>query len=111
MKALLKIVFSALSVFAAAYIIPGVVVDTVVTALIVAVVAGVLNFFVKPLLVFLTLPINILTLGLFTLVINAGIIWLTAYIVPGFGVANLWIALVFGVVTSLINSFLSMFLD
>lgn len=111
MKALFKIVFSALSVFVAAYIIPGVVVDTVITALIVAVVTGVLNFFVKPVLVILTLPINILTLGLFTLVINAGIIWFTAYLVSGFELTNLWIAVVFGAVTSLINSFLSMFLE
>jgi putative membrane protein len=111
MKLILKIIISIVSILIAAYIIPGVSVDSWVTAAIVAVVLGVLNAFARPILVFLTLPINLVSLGLFTFIINAFLVWLTALIVPGFALATFWIALLFSVVVSLISSFLSMFLD
>jgi putative membrane protein len=98
---------STISVFIAAYLIPDVVVDSVLTAFIVAVVLGVLNVFLKPILVVLTLPINILTLGLFTLVINIGLIYLADYLVEGFSVGGILAALFFGLVVSLVNSFLN----
>jgi len=108
MKILIKIIISTVSILVAAYLIPGVIVDALLTAVIVAIVLGVLNAFVRPVLVFLTLPIN---LGLFTFVINASLVYVTAMLVPGFELSTIWIALLFAVVTSLINSFLSMFLD
>lgn len=106
MKILINWLISALVIFSAAYFLDGVKVDNFTTALVVAIVLGIINAIVKPFLILLTLPINFLTLGLFTLVINAALIMLTTYIVPGFSVVNFWWAILFGVILSLINSFL-----
>ena len=99
-------VVSALAILATAYLLPGVHVTSFVTALVVAVVLGVINAFIKPILLILTLPINILTLGLFTFVINAVVILLAANLVPGFTVDGFWWALGFSLVLSVINFFL-----
>lgn len=101
---------SAAAIFISAYILEGVSVDSFVTALIVALVLGVINAFIKPILLFFTLPINILTLGLFTLVINAVLIQLTAFIVEGFSVDNFVWALLFSLVLTVINYLLHLFL-
>lgn len=106
MNLLINWLISTLAVFVAAYVIPGINVDTFTTALATALVLGIINAFLKPLFLLLTLPINILTFGLFTLVINASMIMLTTYIVPGFSVDNFWWAILFSIVLSFINSFL-----
>jgi putative membrane protein len=111
MKFLLKLLVSTIAVFISAYILPGVSVDTYTTALIVAVVLGVLNMFIRPLLVLLTLPITLVTLGLFYLFINAFLVYLATRVVPGFAVEPMWMTLVFGIVVSLINSFLGSLID
>jgi putative membrane protein len=111
MKLILKLVANTLAVFVTAYIIPGVDVDTFLTAGIVAIVLGVLNTFIKPLLVILTLPINILTLGLFTLIINAFIIGLTSYLISGFMVGSILSAILFSIVLSFVSAFLNSFVD
>ena len=111
MKFILKLLVATIAVFATAYILPGVSVDTYVTALVVALVLGVLNAFVRPVLVLLTLPITVLTLGLFYLVINALMVYAAAYLVSGFSVEPLWMTVVFGIVVSLFNSFLGTFID
>ena len=111
MKLLLKLVIATLAIFVASRIIPGVVVDDLVTAIIVAIVLGTLNLFVKPILILLTLPINIITFGLFTFVISAIIVIFTASLVPGFQIASIWSAILFSVVVSLINSFLNRVVD
>ncbi len=111
MKLILKLVIATLAIFVASKLIPGVYVEDLVTAIIVAVVLGTLNVFVKPILILLTLPINILTLGLFTFVISAFITILTASLVPGFQIASIWTALLFSVVVSLISSFLNKLVD
>lgn len=108
MKLLIKLLVATLAVFISAYLIPGVAVDSFQTAFIVAVVLGVLNVFAKPLLVILTLPITILTLGLFTFVINVALIYVAAYLVPGFTINTVLVALLFGLLVSLISSFLNM---
>lgn len=108
MKLLGKLFINTVAVLVAAYIIPGVEVDKVVTALIVAIVLGVLNTFIRPLLVILTLPINILTLGLFTFVINSFLVVITSQLVPGFIVGSLMDALWFSITLSLTSSFLGM---
>lgn len=92
----------ALAVLVTALVLPGVSVAGFISALLFALVLGLLNIFIKPLLLLLTLPINILTLGLFTLVINALLIMLAAAIVPGFRVDGFLWALVFGIVLSVI---------
>ncbi len=94
------------AVLVAAYILPGIMVDSYWTAIVVAIVLGVLNGFFRPILLLLTLPINILTLGLFTFVLNALLVLLADRIVPGFAVANFWYALFFSLVVSLVTAFL-----
>jgi putative membrane protein len=86
-----------------AYLLPGVTLTGFVPALILAVVLGAINAFVKPILLLITLPINILTLGLFTFVINALLIMLAASIVAGFSVSSFWWAMLFAVVLALVN--------
>ncbi len=87
----------------AAYLLPGVRVDDFFAALVAAVVIGLINTFLRPVFILLTLPINILTLGLFTLVINALLIMLASSLVPGFQVANFGWAMLFSVVLFLVN--------
>ncbi len=94
---------STIAILIAAYLLPGVEV-TLVGALVLAVVLAILNLFIKPILILLTLPINIVTLGLFSLVINALLVLLADKIVPGFAISGFWIAVLFSIVLSLINS-------
>ncbi len=106
MKFLLKLILSAVAVLLLAEVLPGVEVSTYVSALIVAIVLAILNAIVKPVLVFLTLPATIITLGLFLLVINAAIILLADYFIDGFKV-NGWLwALIFSVLLSIFQSIL-----
>lgn len=86
------------------YLMKGVIIDEFSTAIIVAIVLALLNFFVKPIIVLFTLPITIFTLGLFLLVINASIILLCGHFVDGFEVASFWTAMLFSVVLSLSQS-------
>ena len=102
MKLILHWLIAVIAIGIAAYILPGVSV-TLLGALILAVVLGALNIFIRPLLIVLTLPINILTLGLFTIVINAFLVWLAALVVPGFAVGNFWQALLFALLLAVIN--------
>ena len=104
MKLLAQLITSTLAVMIASFLFKGVHVDSVVTAFLVAVVMAVLNAIVKPILVVLTIPITIVTLGLFLLVINAGLILLADKIVPGFSVDGFWTAFFFSIILALINS-------
>ncbi|KKT72487.1 MAG: hypothetical protein UW69_C0091G0008 [Microgenomates group bacterium GW2011_GWA2_44_7] len=106
MRLIANLLINSLAVFISAYILPGVKVDSFLTAFIVAIVLGVVNAFVKPVLVFFTLPVTILTLGLFILIINALMILLVSALVPGFRVDNLGWAILFSVVLSLVSWFL-----
>src|SRR6186713_1505348 len=85
-----KLVTTSLAIIIVAYMLPGVKVESALSAIGIAIVLAILNFFVKPLLVLLTLPITILTLGLFLIVVNALIILLAAEIVPGFAIDGFW---------------------
>ena len=104
MHIIFKVLTSSFSLLLAAYIIPGITIDTVEIAIIAAIVLGVLNLFIKPVLFILTLPVTILTLGLFSFVINAGLFMLAAYFVDGFTVTSFWVALLGSVVVSVANS-------
>lgn len=106
MSLIINLLLSALAVMISAYVLPGVTVENFWTALVVAVAMGIVNAILKPILVILTLPINILTLGLFTLVINAVLVLLVSSFVPGFHVDGFLWALVFGLVLSLVNGVL-----
>jgi len=91
----------------AAEIVPGVTIDSVITAFIAALVLGLLNTFVKPILIFLTLPITIITLGLFLLVINTALVGLAAYLLPGFGIAGFLEALGVTLIVTLVSVFVN----
>jgi putative membrane protein len=99
-----KVLVCSVNVFILAYILPGIKIVDFFTAILVAAVLSLLDAIVKPLLIILTLPATILTLGLFLFVINAGIILLDDYFVHGFEVKSFWHALLFGAVLSFFNS-------
>lgn len=99
-----KVLVCSVNVFILAYILPGISIVDFFTAILVAIVLSLLDAIVKPLLILLTLPATILTLGLFLFVINAGIILIDAYFVHGFKVESFWHALLFGALLSFFNS-------
>ena len=111
MKLIFKILLTAIAVVVIAQFLPGVEIANYTSAILVAVVLGLLRVTVKPLLIFLTLPATIITLGLFLLVINAVIILLADYFVSGFYVSGFWVALLFSLLLSLFQSFLYSFLN
>lgn len=104
MNWILKLLLTAVAVFILAHVLPGVAVSGYVAALIVAVVLGLLRLVVRPILVILTLPVTIITLGLFLLVINAIIILIADFFVPGFSVDGLLWAFVFSLLLSMLQS-------
>jgi putative membrane protein len=103
MTFLLKWLISTLAVIIAAYLLPGVSVRSFWTALLVALVLGIVNAIIRPIFVILTLPLTVVTLGLFLFVINALLILLTSAVVPGFEVQGFWWALLFSLVLSIIS--------
>jgi putative membrane protein len=100
----LKLILRTILVIFIAYILPGVEIGSVWSALGVAIVLALLNTFLKPLLIIITIPFTILTLGLFLLVINAGIIMLADAMISGFMVDDFWWALLFSLVLSFVSS-------
>jgi putative membrane protein len=111
MKTILKILLTAIAVVVLASFLPGVAIQGYTSAILVAIVLGLLRVTVKPLLIFFTLPATIVTLGLFLLVINAVIILLADYIIgASFEVAGFWTALLFSLLLSVFQSILHSFL-
>ncbi|WP_222842573.1 phage holin family protein [Thermoflavifilum thermophilum] len=105
MRFIARILVSGLAVLITSYLLPGVHIHDFITALLVAVVLAILNTFIKPILIILTLPITVFSLGLFLLVINAFLILLASRLVSGFQVDGFWWALLFSIILSLISSF------
>ena len=103
MVLLLKWLALALAIMFTGWIIPGISISNFTTALIAAVVIALINLGIKPILVFLTLPINILTLGIFILVINALLFMFMAYLVPGVEVNGFWSAFLGALVLSILS--------
>jgi len=106
MQFIINLVVNGFAVFIASYLLPGVQVKDFFTAIVVSIVLGIANTILKPILVILTLPITIVSLGLFYIVINGLLILLTSAIVPGFTVKNLLWAIIFSFVLSIVNWFL-----
>lgn len=104
MKLIARLFITALSLLAAAYLIPGIVVANIYVALIAAAVLGVLNIFVRPLLILLTLPITLLTFGLFVFIINAALFWFAASFIEGFAVAGFIPALIGSLFVSIVST-------
>jgi putative membrane protein len=101
MKILLKIIVTSLAVFFSAYVLKGVHLDGFPTAILLAIILSLLNTFLKPFLVILTIPFTIMTFGLFLLVINAFIIVIADKMMPGFAVDGFMTALIFSIIVSL----------
>ena len=110
MNLIIRLLLNAIAVFVLSYVLSGVNVDSYVSAVIVAVVLSILNLLVKPLLVILTFPITIFTLGLFLVVINALMILLADKLIEGFDVVNFWWAILFSVLLSILQSILQSFM-
>ena len=102
MKLFITWLTSTAAILIGAWLIPGASVSSIWSGLLIALVLGVVNSIIRPFLLLLTLPINILTLGLFTLVINALMVLLVAAMIPGFIISSFWIALMFSVILSVI---------
>ncbi len=104
MKLIIRLLLTAVAVVLLAKLLPGIAVEGYTTAIIVAIVLGLLNIFVRPLLILFTLPATILTLGLFLFVINACIVLLADYFVSGFAVSSFWTALLFSIALTILQS-------
>ncbi len=111
MNYLFKVLLTAFAVLLIAYFLPGVDVDDYGTAIWVAFIVGVLFSILKPILVILTLPVTVLTLGLFLFVINAAMILLANSWIDGFSVSGFWTALLFSILLSFFESFLHKLID
>jgi len=111
MKFLGKILVNTLAIVLAAEILPGIDIEGLYKAVLVALLLAVLNVTLKPLLIILTIPFTIVTFGLFLLAINAFIIMLAGYLIPGFYVDGFWYALLFSIVMAIINSILEKLLS
>lgn len=110
MGLIVQLLINSVAVAITAYILQtGVQIDSFLTAVIVAVILGVINTFIKPIISLLTLPISILTLGLFSLIINGLMIMIVSALVEGFEVTGFLWAIIFSIVLSLINTVLSSF--
>ena len=106
MNFFIRLLITALIAFGLSKLLPGVHIDSIGTAIILGLVLALLNMLLKPLMVILTLPITIVTLGLFLLVINAAIILLASNVVSGFKVDGFWWALLFSILLSVASSIL-----
>ena len=92
MQLILRWLINALAIMLMAFYLPGIGVSSFYAAIIAALVLGILNALIRPLIILLTLPVNIITLGLFTLIINAFLFWFASTIVKGFYVSGFWAA-------------------
>ncbi|MBB6082104.1 putative membrane protein [Castellaniella defragrans] len=104
---LLVWILNAVALLVVAYILPGITVASFGSALIAALVLGLLNAVVKPLLILLTLPLTIVTLGLFLLVLNALVFWFAGSILKGFQVDGFWWAVIGAIVYSIVSTALA----
>jgi len=101
-----NLIVNTLAVLITAFILPGVVVSSFFTGLVVAIMLGLVNMLIKPILILLTIPLYVITLGFFAFIVNALLVILVSKLVPGFEVKNIWWAMLFSVILSLVTSFL-----
>jgi len=105
MKFLLKLLITAVNAFILSQILPGIEIDSIYVAVVIALVLAILDATIKPLLILLTFPVTILTLGMFLFVINACIVLAAEYVIDGFRVEGFWSAVLFSIILSFFNSF------
>lgn len=111
MNMLIRLLLTALTLLVLPYIVPGIAISSLYIAIIAAILLGLVNLVIKPILILLTLPINILTLGLFTFVINAALFWFVASFVSGFIVDGFLAALVGSLVVTVVSALGSQWLE
>ncbi len=111
MNILARIIVTAFALLLVAHFLPGITVTGIFPALIAAVILGLMNALVRPILVILTLPITIITLGLFIFVINGFLFWFVASFIDGFAVSGFWIALLGSVLVSIVSSLVNKLID
>jgi putative membrane protein len=108
---LIRVVVNAVAIWLATQIVPGITVRSTTTVAVAALVLGLINALVRPVLLILTLPLTLVTLGLFLFVLNAVCLWLTSAIVPGFEVRGFWSAfggaLIVSALSWVVNGFVS----
>lgn len=106
MKLLMRLVINVFALLVVEYLVPGFVLRDIWTAVVTAIVFGIINTIIKPVLQLIALPISILTLGLGAFLINVFLLWMTSRLVPGFYIANFWTAIVSSIVLSVVTWFL-----
>ena len=106
---LIRLVANALAILAAAYIVPGIEVAGGLSLLAAALVLGLINAVVRPILLFLTLPFTLVTLGLFIFLLNAFCLWLTSWLVKGFEVHGFWAAVLGAMIVSVVSWLVNVF--
>jgi len=111
MKLILRLLLDAGAIFLIANYTSLAQVDTFTTSIIVAIVLGLVNTFIRPIIKLLTLPLTIITLGLFSLVVNAFLVWIVTLIVPGFAIAGFLNYILFAIVLSLLTGIIGWFVD
>lgn len=102
-KLIIRFLVSAIAVFITGMLLPGVNVANVWIAMVVSVFLALFNTFLRPLLIWLTIPVTVITLGTFIIVINALMVYLADWVVPGFEIKNFWLAMVFSIVLSAVT--------
>ena len=110
MQIIVALVLNALALIVTAYVVPGFEVADFTTAILAAIVLGIVNTFIRPVLAFMTAPLTIISLGLFAFVINALMLYIVAYFVPGITIAGFVPAILAAVVLSVVATALSMLL-
>lgn len=108
-KILVHWIITTLAIVLVAWFYGGIEVSGIIVAFLVALVLGIVNAILRPIFLLLTLPINIITLGLFTFIINGLMLWLVSIIVPGFYVAGFWAAVLGSILISIVSMILGMF--
>lgn len=103
MQTLIHFVVSTIAILITSYVLPGVHVSGILAAFVLAVILGAINLTLRPILIFLTLPLTVVSLGVWILFINALLVLLASYIVPGFDVESFWWAFLFGIVLAIVN--------
>lgn len=103
---IIKLLISAIAIFSTAQFLPGIHVADYKIALLIAVVLGILNVTLRPILKLISFPITILTLGFFAFIVNGFVFWLTARLIDGFAIDTFWLAVIGAVIVSLVTSIL-----
>lgn len=106
MKLIIRLAINVAALLVVEYLVPGFVLSSIWTAIVAAIVIGIVNTLIKPVLQLIALPISILTLGVGAFLINVLLLWATSKFIPGFYIANFWVAVISSIVLSLVTWFL-----